>query len=168
MNPDFMKSFAASLLLHSVLFISISQQPDSSASIEVEIKTQAHSSNGPDNKQDKIKDKVDEGPKGDIKRNEAGFWGIGVAMTLYPNAITDRQGNSYPGLLVTDVYPNYPAQLHGLQVNDVIYKVDGKVPNGTNEDLRSDGPKPITLDIIRYNQTLTLTFNRDWIRIEGQ
>ena len=169
MKPDFIKSFAASFLLHSLLFISVVQQPDNPTNIEVEFgKPQKGIPNGLENKQEKIIEKKEEVPtKGEVKKNESGFWGIGVAMTMYPNAIVDNNGNQYPGLLITDVYPNYPAHINGVRVNDVIYQVDGKIPNGTNADLRGVGPDPITLQIIRNNQRITLKFNRDWTKIEG-
>lgn len=81
---------------------------------------------------------------------------IGIATDTIGDAQAQAAGYERGGLLVTQLYPNGPAQQAGLRPGDLILSVEGRPPVGSRELLqRVANTKPgatLTLEVQRRNQ----------------
>lgn len=81
---------------------------------------------------------------------------IGIATDAVSDTAAKAAGYERGGLLVTQIYPDGPAQQAGLRRGDLILSVDGRAPGSSRELLqRVAGAKPgasLKLEVQRGNQ----------------
>src|SRR5258708_10143382 len=93
-----------------------------------------------------------------------GFGGnrrIGVSTQPLTKQLADYFGVKDGGLLITSVNDNSPAAKAGLKAGDVITAVDGEKVTSPGDVSRAISKKedgPVSLTIIRYRNTRTVTF----------
>lgn len=102
-------------------------------------------------------------PKSDLGKNtiksDKGYYGIGIGTLDY--AINGRFM-----VEITSVAYGYPADLAGLQIGDKIIEVD-EVPIVDGNEIRSTGPTPLTLKVIKNDGTVIfIRLTREFIRTE--
>ncbi len=99
-----------------------------------------------------------------------------LALTLHP-AVEGKQQSGDAGwqplkpFEVTGVEPNLPGAKAGLQVGDRIVSVDGKPIHATEAlkaYLQTTKEKPITLNLIRKGQPISLTVTPQLVTSEGR
>ncbi len=76
------------------------------------------------------------------------YWGIGILINF-------RVYNGQEVEEISHVYSGYPAEKNGLRAGDIILESDTHI--------KSDGPGPVTIKILRGNETFIRTIWRDKI-----
>lgn len=80
------------------------------------------------------------------------YWGIGISSVEYYK-------DNMPVIEINEVALGYSAYDAGLQVGDIIVNIDGHSISEGN-DIRGDGPKRLSLTIIRKWVTLLINLER--------
>ncbi len=86
---------------------------------------------------------------------------LGVALGNVTAGIADAFGLDRPrGVLITTVYPEFPADIAGLMAEDIVLKIDGQEVNRPNHVqsliARQHPNDTVSLEIRRKDKTLTL------------
>lgn len=91
--------------------------------------------------------------KAEKKDDRRFYWGIGVHVNYV------LFGNGYPGTEIIAVAGGYCAEQAGIQVGDIIVKINGDYLDGNNQ-LDGEGPKKLVLTVLRKGSTITIITDR--------
>lgn len=91
--------------------------------------------------------------KAEKKDDRRFYWGIGVHVNYV------LFGNGYPGTEIVSVAGGYCAEQAGIQVGDIIVKINGEYLD-VNNQLDGEGPKKLVLTVLRKGSTITIITDR--------
>lgn len=98
----------------------------------------------------------------DLIKPTGGYYGIGISVSNETIYIT-YQGKMYPAYVIESAYAGYPADSLGLLPGDAVFLVNGKCRDLVLNDIKGEGPTPVTLTIERKGRIFTVQAVRTWI-----
>lgn len=152
------KYYLASLILHLIplVLLAVHKIPKPQEQ-PVEVTVIENGGNSSNKDSDKRKKNIIDLGDDEGKSVDKGtfYWGIGVSTRL--EILQDGTGRL--GYYMEEVHMGYPAYDHGILPGDVIFSVNGGAI-GEIDDVSGDGPKTLTLLVLRNNITLTFVMDR--------
>lgn len=151
------KYLAASLILHSCLFLTamIKNEPTIPEKFEITMQEASGGKGQNPDKQEHVVEINDAGI-GNESLPEHFYWGLGFNSTEYISYIDHIE---YLVVEVDIVYESYCAKAAGLRSGDKIILVNNAKISSHN-DIRGDGPTEISLTILRGDVKIEIHTNR--------